>query len=97
MNQIIIEAIKNKQLLEFYYKDDLRIVESFVYGISTTGKESLRAFQVGGFSSDSESFGWKLFTVDKMENIRLKEEKFNAVRDNYNPNDSVMHTIYANI
>ena len=97
MENIIKEAIEQKKILEFYYKDELRIVEPFVHGISTTGKESLRGFQIGGTSSDSESFGWKLFSVEKIRSLETKNQSYNGIRDNYNPNDSVMNHIYARV
>lgn len=97
MNTLIKQAIENRKLLEFYYKDDLRIVEPHTYGVSTTGKESLSAYQVGGESSDSKTIDWKLFTVDKIQNLRIKETSFTGTRDGYNPNDSRMSQIYITI
>ena len=34
MNQEIIEAIENKNLVEFYYDGELRVVEPHCYGLS---------------------------------------------------------------
>lgn len=97
MNELIKNAIENKKVIEFYYKDDLRIVEPFVQGISTTGKESLRGFQVGGNSTDSSSYSWKLFTVDKISNLIVKDENFIGDREHYNPNDSAFSQIFARV
>lgn len=37
MNEIIIEAIENRKLLEFSYKNHYRIVEPHTYGVSSKG------------------------------------------------------------
>ncbi|MFA7084241.1 MAG: hypothetical protein WC141_06890 [Arcobacteraceae bacterium] len=97
MNTKIKQAIESRKVLEFYYKDDLRIVEPHTYGVTKTGKGSLRAYQVGGNSTDSETIGWKLFTVDKIQNLQIKEISFVGTRDGYNPNDSIMTSIYARL
>lgn len=97
MNEIIKNAIENKKAIEFYYKDDLRIVEPFVLGVSTTGKDSLRGFQVGGNSTDSSNFSWKLFTVNKITSLRIKDESFSGNREHYNPNDSVFSQIFTKV
>jgi predicted DNA-binding transcriptional regulator YafY len=97
MNEMIKSAIENKKVIEFYYKDDLRIVEPFVLGISTTGKESLRGFQVAGDSTDSSNFSWKLFTVAKISNLRVKDENFIGNREYYNPDDSAFSQIFARV
>ena len=97
MKEIITEAIENKKVIEFEYKGDLRIVEPFVIGVSSTGKDSLRAFQVDGNSTDSSSFSWKLFTVDKISNLSISKENFTSQREHYNPNDSALKPIYARV
>ena len=97
MKEIITEAIENKKVIEFEYKGDLRIVEPFVIGVSSTGKDSLRAFQVDGNSTDSSSFSWKLFTVDKISNLSVSKENFTGQREYYNPNDSALNPIYARV
>jgi hypothetical protein len=51
MNQEIIEAIENKNLVEFNYDGELRVIEPHCYGLSKKGIEVLRAYQVDGYSS----------------------------------------------
>ncbi len=97
MENIIREAIENKQVIEFSYKNDLRIVEPFVLGVSSSGKISLRAYQIGGFSSDSNNTGWKLFTLDKIDKLRIRTDNFTGIREYYNSNDSALNPIYARI
>ena len=97
MENRIKAAIENKLVIEFYYKNDLRKVEPFVLGIANNGNILLRAFQVGGESTDSSSYSWKLFTVNKISELRLSGENFRGERTLYNPNDSVFNEIYARI
>ncbi|RXJ90544.1 hypothetical protein CRV01_05150 [Arcobacter sp. CECT 8983] len=97
MKDLIIAAIDNKNVVEFTYKNDLRVVEPFVIGVTSTGKIALRAYQVGGNSSDSNTIGWKLFTLDKMNNLRVTIDNFTGVREHYNPNDSALNPIYARV
>ena len=97
MKNTIIDAINSKQVIEFTYKNDLRVVEPFVLGVSSTGKDSFRAYQVGGNSTDSNSIGWKMFTIDKVSNLILKDNVFSGVREYYNPNDKALNPIYASV
>lgn len=62
-------AIENRSILAFDYEGTLRFVEPHCVGRGTKGF-LLRGFQTGG-ESDSINFGWKLFSFDKMSNVRL--------------------------
>ncbi|MGY5846815.1 hypothetical protein ACW6QP_05300 [Salegentibacter sp. HM20] len=95
MNQSIIEAIENREILEFYYDGELRVVEPHCYGETTAGNEGLRAYQVDGYSS-SGRMGWKLYNLSNARNIQSTEENFN-VRHDYKKGDSGMSSIYAEI
>ena len=94
MERMIIEAIENCKLIEFNYKDKVRIVEPYTFGVSSTGKDVLSAFQVEGGSSSSDDLGWRLFSIGKINNLRVSDISFQAIRDGYNPNDSRMQEIY---
>lgn len=94
MENIIKEAIQNKQLLEFMYKDELRIVEPYTFGVTTKGNDVLSAYQVDGESTSSDELGWRLFSFSKIDNIKLSDSKFEEIRDGYNPDDSRMINIY---
>jgi predicted DNA-binding transcriptional regulator YafY len=97
VENIIKEAIENKKVIEFIYKNDIRVVEPFVLGVSSTGKVSVRAYQVGGNSTDSNTIGWKMFTLDKMSNLQVKSDDFTGLREHYNSNDSALNPIYARV
>lgn len=97
MENIIREAIANKQLLEFIYKDELRIVEPYTFGVTTKGNDVLSGYQIDGESTSSNELGWRLFTLDKIDNLNLLEDDFSGDRDEYNPNDSRMSHIYCTL
>jgi len=97
LNTTICSAIRSKQVITFYYDGGERVVEPFCYGISSSGNELLRGFQVGGYSKSGKPFSWKLFRVDEISRISLTNETFQEIRPNYNPNDKGMKTIYCHI
>ena len=95
MERLIIEAIETNRLIEFNYKNEVRIVEPYTFGMSSTGKDVLSAYQVEGGSTSSSDLGWRLFSIDKIENLRIIGNCFESTRDGYNPNDSRMQKIYV--
>ncbi|WP_343531957.1 hypothetical protein [Pedobacter sp.] len=95
MNQEIIDAIENQNVVEFYYEGELRIVEPHCYGKTSAGNEGLRAYQVGGYSS-SGKMGWKMYDLGKADDITVTEETF-EVRSEYKRGDKGMSVIYAEI
>lgn len=92
MNELIVEAIKNKQRLRFLYHDRERIAEPQCYGISTKGKEILRVYQISGGAQREP-----LFEVGKMESLTLLNEYFTDTGPNYKRNDSAMKEIFAEL
>lgn len=95
MNQEIIDAIENQNVIEFYYDGELRIVEPHCYGKTTASNEGLRAYQIGGYSS-SGTMGWKMYDLGKSDDIVVTEDTF-EVRSNYKRGDKGMSFIYAEI
>jgi len=96
MNQEIIKAIENLNVIEFYYDGELRVVEPHCYGLTTAGNEGLRAYQVDGYSS-SGKFGWKLYDIGKADGISITEDSFDGPRTGYKRGDKGMDEIYAEI
>lgn len=95
MNQEIIKAVENQNVIEFYYEGKLRVVEPHCYGETTAGNEGLRAYQIGGYSS-SGKMGWKMYDLGKADDIDVTEDKFD-VRSDYKRGDKGMSEIYAEI
>lgn len=94
MNDVLILAIKSKLVIRFYYKNQLRVVEPFCYGVSTKGNDVLRGYQIGGYSESGPSPGWRLFRVEDMIAITITKESFDPDRREYNPADPAMARIY---
>ena len=79
----ICEAIGAQRMLEFDYGGYHRVVQPYCHGFTRTGAETLRAVQV---SSDSRSGGrgfGKLWTVAKMQNLRVGVATFDADDPDY--------------
>jgi predicted DNA-binding transcriptional regulator YafY len=94
MEELISKAIENKSLLEFIYGDKLRVVEPYTFGVSTKGNDTLSAFQIEGGSNSSNQLGWRLYSIDEIENLKVLDATFEPNRNGYNPSDSRMIKIY---
>jgi len=93
----ICRAISERKVIQFRYKDKLRIVEPYICGAGATGKYILLAFQTGGHSS-SRRFGWKLFELANITGLEITEAAFNisgAERLRYNPIDPRMKKTFC--
>lgn len=97
MNQTIINAIRNCEQLTFSYDGLQRVVEPHTYGVTTTGKESLRAYQVQGGHVSGHNQPWHLFTISKMIGLRSTGSKFQGSRQGYKRQDTAMQRIYAQL
>ncbi len=96
MKTLIVEAIKGKKLLKFFYEGGYRTVEPHCYGLTTANNEGLRAFQISGYSSTG-SMGWKMFDLSKASSIQSLEETFTAPRTGYKRNDKGMSVVYCEL
>ncbi|MGZ7070023.1 MAG: hypothetical protein ACXVH2_01625 [Methanobacterium sp.] len=93
IKKIICSAIKSRQLIQFNYEDSTRIVEPYCYGLSKNDNEVLRAYQIKGHSKSGHPVGWKLFSVSKMEDIKVSNEFF-AIGHQYGA-EPVIKTVYC--
>lgn len=96
MNNQIIEAIENRNVIQFHYENELRVVEPHCYGITTAGNEGLRAFQIDGYSS-SGKMGWKMYDLGKADEIEILEETFIDPRPGYKKGDKGMNEIFIEL
>lgn len=94
MEFIIKQAIENKHLLTFSYHNKIRIVEPYTFGQSASGKDTLSAFQIKGGSDDSQNLCWRQFALREMKSLKLLDEKFDEVREDYHPDNAKMSFIY---
>jgi len=94
MEGIIKTAIENRQLLTFEYKNKIRLVEPYTFGESSSGKDTLSAFQIEGGSDASANFVWRQFSIRQIKNLKLLDTKFEEIRDDYHPDNANMNFIY---
>lgn len=96
MNQIVIQAIKERITLELRYHGWSRIVEPHAYGRDKSGDEVLRCYQVTGGSVSGESSGWKLLKLQEISSLNIGDNGFSPRRD-YKRNDRDMTAIFVQI
>jgi hypothetical protein len=89
----ICDAIARRYLIAFDYNGIRRSVQPYCHGFTRTGAETIRAVEVGG---RGRAFG-KLWTVSKMQNLRLSAEHFTPDDPDYNPDDSAMAEIHCRV
>ena len=90
----ICEAIGAQRMLEFDYGGYHRVVHPYCHGFTRNRAETLRAVQVS--VDGRRSFG-KLWTVAKMQNLRVAVETFAPDDPDYNPNDTALHEIHCRV
>ena len=78
----IMHALQNHRIVELSYDDDedpggkgRRWVQMYCYGVSKAGNDVVRVYQVGGDTKTIQP-GWKLFRVDRMNNLRVLGGEF---------------------
>jgi len=87
MNQEIINAIRNKKMIEFDYRGHHCIAEPHVYG--RNGRiEQILVYQVGGSSSSGRLPGWRRKNVPEMSLLVVLKASFAGNR----PNPSGQHS-----
>jgi hypothetical protein len=97
--KLICRAIRDRAVLHFEYEGYPRIVEPYCHGASRQGAELLRAVQIAGdTTSGAASFGFgKLWTVAKMQNLRVGDATFEPDDPGYNPDDQAMARIHCRV
>jgi len=93
----IIDAIRNRQVLEFSYNGQPRIVEPQTYGISTAGHPTLRGYQRTGGSVSGYTKGLRLFELTKISELRHTAERFAKAQPEHNPDDSAMSKVIISL
>lgn len=94
----ICRAIKNKAVLRFKYGDvkkSIRTVEPQCHGISSAGKEVLRAVQTSGYSGSTKSIDGKMFEVAKIYDLEETGEHLLKPAPHHNPKDKGMKFVHC--
>ncbi len=79
LDQMLRSAIKSKNLIQFVYKNNKRIVEPHDYGVQN-GIVRLFCWQVGGKSS-SHIPGWRMIDVEGMQDCEVFDKHFAGNRE----------------
>ena len=66
------------ELIVFHYGDSDRLVAPFVIGVSSEGNPLLRGYQIEGVSRSGKGAGWRVFQVEKIENLDNYGDFFDA-------------------
>ncbi|MFM2156506.1 MAG: hypothetical protein RL516_1255 [Bacteroidota bacterium] len=103
--EILITAIKGRNLIRFEYEGQIRIVEPYLIGELYNkfqnhleeGKFALRAWFVRGYSSNPinklKGNNWRIYELNKMIGIEILSEKNLIVRPLYNQYDNAFKRI----
>ncbi|MEQ8822749.1 MAG: WYL domain-containing protein [Filomicrobium sp.] len=83
------EAMEDKTLLKIDYPPGERIVEPYALGRTSQGNEVLRAYQRSGASESGEPTNWKLFRVDRIDDVEPVDRRFRT-RNSYKKKDRAM-------
>lgn len=97
LKQLICEAIAKKRLLQFRYRDLVRVVEPHLLGRDTADNDALSAYLVRGYTKTSRKPYWRLYLLSDMHVVSLLDECFPGPRKGYNPRDKHMTKIYCRL
>lgn len=75
--QILIEAIDNRKLVNFIYEEQpIRRAAPHAIYISSAGNENLDAYQFDGYSQSGNLPDWRNFLLSKIHDLEILKEKF---------------------
>lgn len=96
-NRLASTALQTGKRISLFYHGEERIVEVHAIGLSVKGRPCVRVYQVVGGSAFSEVTGWKMLSLDKIENAKLVDDRSLAPRQGYQPGDKGMSQILLEI
>jgi hypothetical protein len=73
---LLLDAMDWPRLVVFLYEGSDRLVAPFVIGVSSEGNPLLRGYQLEGNSRSGKGEGWRVFQIDKIENLFDHQEFF---------------------
>jgi len=62
--------------------------------ISSAGNENLDAYQYEGYSKTGNLPGWRQFKVEKIQNLKITDQKFKIAPDYNSSSDRYMESIH---
>jgi hypothetical protein len=94
MDQQIIDAIRNKRMIEFDYGGFHRVAEPHVYG-RNGAVDQLLVYQVGGGSSSGGLPEWRRVDVPRITGLVVLDRTFFGARPNPSGQHSSWDETYA--
>jgi len=89
-------AVRNHEIIEFTYDGLERVVQPATYGMTSTGKPTLRGCQIGGRSHRHTPPCWELYTEAKIVGAISTGQTFGGFAlAGYTRGDSGFTTILA--
>ncbi len=73
---LLLDAMDWPRLVVFLYDGSDRLVAPFVIGVSSEGNPLLRGYQLEGNSRSGKGEGWRVFQIDKIEDLFDHQEFF---------------------
>lgn len=72
----ICRAVRRGLLVRLTYGGHERIVEPYIHGSTSSGREVLLCFQVQGGSASNDPSPWRLLHVDRVTELHVLETAF---------------------
>lgn len=95
--EIICEAVEEKKKLTFHYDGHFRRLQPYVYGQTAGGEDMVKGYQTSGGSASFSNPQWRNFKIEDIEELKLTDEDFSRVRDDYEPDDADFSEMYCQI
>jgi hypothetical protein len=89
----ICQAIRNRRVLSFVYKDGARAAEPYMLGYDASGTLMLSAVQISGGSG----VGFRTFIVAHLSVITVTQQRFIGVHRDYNPRDRLFTQVLCQL
>ena len=96
MLDTLINAIRNRMVIEFTYTGIRRIGLPAAVGVSRNGKTVLCIYQTGG-EHNTPGHDWNLCLVDELSDVVVTKDTFLEDPPNYRKGDKRMVEIYAEL
>lgn len=97
MNQALIDAIQDRQVICFYYENLLREVEPHIYGRNAKGEDILWGFQTAGQSKSGRVPCWRQFEVAHIQHLYLAGRVFPGPRPGFPDQAPELDPVYARL
>jgi len=96
MIQVFTQAITQKRLIQFIYKNEIRIVEPHMLAHNERNHLSLSAWWVGGYSQSGSSPHWREYLLAEVSGVQMLSGTFDTPRPGYKRDGgSKFHDILA--